>query len=186
MHMQFFDFFQNIAPISYDFRSMNIIADLVPVIINHTNNLLFHIAAVVDFFDDLVSCIPCSDHKYIPSVHTGSAHIAKHTQTAVRISASHDKYKQKQSIQNVKASWHRVHIPPVPKQYQHCHNNGIQNTCRNNIHHFQCSRIAPETGIQPEQPENDQRNNYHKRKCSPHFIHILKRHVHNIQIKSNQ
>ena len=84
---------------------------------------------VVDFFDDLVSCIPCSDHKYIPSVHTCSAHIAKHTQTAVRISASHDKYKQKQSIQNVKASWHRVHIPPVPKQYQHCHNNGIQNTC---------------------------------------------------------
>lgn len=77
---------------------MNIIADLVPVIINHTNHLLFHIAAVVDFFDDLVSCIPCSDHKYIPSVHTCSAHIAKHTQSAVRISASHDKYKQKQSI----------------------------------------------------------------------------------------
>ena len=79
MHMQFFDFFQNIAPISYDFRSMNIIADLVPVIINHTNNLLFHIAAVVDFFDDLVPGISRTDYKYISSVHTCSAHIAKHT-----------------------------------------------------------------------------------------------------------
>lgn len=108
---------------------MNIIADLVPVIINHTNNLLFHIAAVVDFFDDLVSCISRTNYKYISSVHTSSAHIAKHTQSAVGISASHDQYKQKQSIQNIKASRHRVHIPPVPKQYQHCHNNGIQNTC---------------------------------------------------------
>ena len=79
MHMQFFDFFQNIAPISYDFRSMNIIADLVPVIINHTNNLLFHIAAVVDFFDDLVSCIPCSDHEYIPSVHTALREVQEET-----------------------------------------------------------------------------------------------------------
>lgn len=42
------------------------------------------------------------------------------------------------------------------------------------------------TEIQPEQPENDQRNNYHKRKRSPHFIHILKRYAFDIQIKPNQ
>ena len=92
MHMQFKHLIPDAASVTDYLGSMDVVADLCFIIIDHTDYFFSDITAVIDLLDQLVSSLSGTDHKYISAIDAVSSHITDDPESTIRIPASHDQY----------------------------------------------------------------------------------------------